>query len=375
MKQSTPPSQAQRKLTPQLHNFTTSPLHHFTTPPLPCPPKLTERRWDHFIVALFLPLIFFTFPITVRAEKEPSPTMDECRNAVDQALAREQRLYRISLFGRQKAEDTPIGSVRFDNDGWAYYKMREGRWFSPGELQDSGRYQGNRGMDQVSEQDSVPVADGGMNLSPWSLPHRGIFDTKRVLTSEIVPHLTQALRAFACRIDMVCYRVAESAKMDRNSPDAPEYPDGKFPIRALGCIRTVWPPVEECMFTEKGGSTLNQVDALSYCKSVGLEMLHREGEVIRMLVEYDAAYRSLLQFAGVFDEFLLEMRWTMAGSIRQAASIIGWLGRIPCFISSCDEYPPDLDPNAPGTPYTPSPGDGYVPTPSPEEPPPHYTPE
>ena len=113
------------------------------------------------------------------------------------------------------------------------------------------------------------------------------------------------------------------------------------------------------MLFRSGDLTVNDAHiAETYCYNAAEEILEHEREMLKLLVEYDAAYRSVLQFAGIFDEFLQEYRWTLIGHIRQAASMIGWLDNIPCFLSSCDEYPPTLHPNLgpledPGYPLVP----------------------
>ncbi|MBU0766278.1 hypothetical protein KKF55_00625 [Patescibacteria group bacterium] len=260
---------------------------------------------------------------------------DECRAKVDTALAKEQRIYRTVLFGRKEAKDAPIGEVRYDKNGRAFYKSGPHTWTHAGE--DGEIYYISPMMDNEAELDSVPVDQGGADLSPAALPRSGILDVKRTMTSELIPYLTQAFRAFTCRVDMVCYRIEESTKKHSGSGSV------ELPNRVGGCIRVdseEWNSIPECQFAGKAGGSQDTADSVQYCQKVGDSLVQRENEILKMIVEYDAAYRSLLQFAGVFDEFLQEFRWTITGSIRKAASIIGSLGRIPCFVSSCEEYPP-----------------------------------
>ncbi|MBU2213247.1 hypothetical protein KKC44_03860 [Patescibacteria group bacterium] len=270
------------------------------------------------------------------ADDSPLPSADLCRAAIDQALAKEQRIYRTVLFGRKEAKDAPVGEVRFDKQGRAFYKRDKYMWVHASN--DGNVFYINAMMDNEAELDSVPVDQGGAELSKDTLPRRGILDTKRTMTSELIPYLAQTFRAFACRVDMVCDRIEKSMNQEGNSESV------EIPIHVNGCIRVEseeWNSIPVCHFTGEGGAAYKDMaDVTQYCQKVGDGLVQRENEILKMMVEYDAAYRSLLQFAGVFDEFLQEFRWTITGSIRKAASIIGSLGRIPCFISSCDEHPP-----------------------------------
>ncbi|MBU0458827.1 hypothetical protein KJ652_04490 [Patescibacteria group bacterium] len=285
------------------------------------------------------------------AEPKTAVNSDACRTAINKRLAKELRIYRTVLFGRRRAEDAAIGEVRFGDEGEAYYKISKDSWllikntkiedeeeegirFSNSDIDGGGEELG------IAELDSIPPSEGGIDLSKEGLPRRGILETKRVLSSELIPYLAQAMRSFACRADMVCEQAAYSAEYG-------QWEDELIPVTVSGCLPVAWPVIPECMFAANDGSLTERADIAKYCPRVTSSLLARESEILKMLAEYDASYRSLLQFAGVFDDFLLEFRWALGTSLRQAASIITWLGRAPCFISSCDDFPPDLDPNNP----------------------------
>jgi len=185
-------------------------------------------------------------------------------------------------------------------------------------------------MDAQAETDSIPTDKGGM-----AFPRKGLFNTKRVMTSDLIPSLAQSIRALQCRTNMVCQLANSSMLLTKD--------DGSIPrtLKADGCIEVQWYSIPQCQMA----LAKEQVDystVYSHCTDVAPQMVAREIELLKLLVEYDASYRSLLQFAGFFDEFLEDLRWTITGNLRQATSIIGWLQRIPCFISSCDEYPTGL---------------------------------
>ena len=58
---------------------------------------------------------------------------------------------------------------------------------------------------------------------------------------------------------------------------------------------------------------LENATVYTYCSQGGPQMVEREIEMLKMLIEYDASYRTLLQFAGFFDEFLQDADKVKAG--------------------------------------------------------------
>lgn len=249
-------------------------------------------------------------------------TTDECRERTNNELAREQRLYRAYLYGKPKAEDAAIGSVRYDRDGWAWIKADDSEtpWRNS-HPENQGLLWSDTLMDQQDEH-----AD--------ALPIKGIFETKRVMTSELIPYLLQSIRALECRINALC-EVATFSEI--KSGDEPQKIG---PVQPLGCIEfndlQTWP---QCHFGNPDEGIINQVDNRSYCQEISMQMLRREIQLLKLAVEYDAGFRTLLQFAGNFDIFLREMRWPLTGTLREAVQLMGQLERIPCFLSSCDASP------------------------------------
>ena len=265
------------------------------------------------------------------------PSIDNCRQAVDKVLAREIRLYRAVLFGRQRAKYEPVGTVWFDYFGKAWYKVGKDLWEYVGKEPGDAKTIDNSAMELLHEKDILPALEDGVDFSPDSIDenaplYRGIFGTKRVLTSELIPYLAQAMRTLSCRATMICEGVNLSTGIDSKTPKP-------VVIDIHGCLSLPILSIPACHLAQDNDA-LQLSDAFQYCSDVSSAIIKRESEILKMLVEYDAAYRSLMQFAGAFDEFLLELRWTLAGSIRQSASVIGWIGRIPCFLASCDAYPP-----------------------------------
>lgn len=252
---------------------------------------------------------------------EPA-SADECKLKINNELAYEQRFYRYVLFGVPKAQDANIGSVYYDTERNPWYKVSKEAWRTVAPGYESTEW-GNSQMDSQSE---IPDPED-----------RGIFTTKRLLTSELIPYLISNMRAYQCSLKNLCELVSVSLTKTEDNPV-------EVDIETPGCI--LYEGIEtfsECHLhnedAEAEPSHENIADLLGYCNSVASLMLKREAELLKTVVEYDAAYRSLLQFAGSFDVFLEELRWTFTGTLREGARLIGSLGRIPCFIGSCDEPP------------------------------------
>lgn len=259
------------------------------------------------IIGLLLVLIV---PLSVGAQTNTT----KCIDHVNRKLASEQRRYRAVLFGQPKAEKSPLGHVRFDGDGDPWVKIEEDKWITPNE---PGLEYTDSGMDSLAE-----FRSGS-----------GIFMTKRVLTSELVPYLMQSIRAYQCRMDTICALTEESTSIGED--EGPQ----EVEVHPIGCMREELRSYKSCHLADSPQDPTAKPVASTYCQAVAREALHREAEMLRLAVEYDAAYRTMLQFAGDFDQFLKEFRWPLTNTLRDATYLIGWLERIPCFIGSCDDWP------------------------------------
>lgn len=249
---------------------------------------------------------------------------DSCRQKVNTEIAKEQRLYRSYLFGKKKAEDASIGAVRYDTDGWAWIKDAEDKWINS-EPDNQSLEWSDSTMDDQYEHSRI-------------LPLTGIFETRRVTTSELIPYVLQSMRAMECRLKTLCEVARYSEVHDGDDPVDIEA------IHIIGCVKftemETWP---QCHFGKPEQGIPDQADSRSYCDEIADQLMRREIELLKLTVEYDAGFRSLLQFAGNFDTFLREMRWPLTGTLRQAVQLLGNLERIPCFISSCDSAPTQIE--------------------------------
>jgi hypothetical protein len=261
---------------------------------------------------------------------------DACMTQINNGLAKEQRLFRRSLFGLRKAADEPQGAVHYDTEGNAWLKNGVNQWKSQAKGFESTTWS-DRQMDLQVEKD--PLLTASSSSSPFQ---KGIFEMKGVLTSELIPPITQSYRAFQCRTQALCESVIRSVQKSGGDLTTP------LVITVPGCMEMKLPVLRSCVtpsVSDAGAdpSVLPYADAQAltsirtYCEPVAEAMLTREADLLKLSVSYDASYRSLLQFAGNFDDFLQLFQVDLMTPLEQATPLLKQLSRIPCFLSECSE--------------------------------------
>jgi len=297
---------------------------------------------------------------------------DLCKRAAQGQLAKEQRLYRAVLFGEPSAVGAALGKVKFDKDGDAWIKVGNTagakNWSTLSGKGDQNQQKTDTEAAEMfgSHPSALAQAPMGTTLSDesgvlwiktkdgWAKAlgsqtdnkmefneaeldgasaeqkaRRGIFDTQRTLTSELIPFLMSSMRAFQCRVQYICGTISSSIDTEAQSVD----------LEIPGCFPEERPTVPACHFAIEERQESEAANVQKYCILIGDEMLRREADLLKFAVEYDAAYRTILQFAGSFDLSLQELKWPLTFTIRQATGIIGQYSRIPCFLGNCDASP------------------------------------
>lgn len=320
-------------------------------------------RHTSLCIGIFCILLLCSFVQPVLAS-DP----DACQVAIGRELARELRMFRAVVYGEVAATGATVGHVKYDNEGapwintgaegnqeWASLRGDKNKLMSNTEaagkfgisaeeaaavsintirMDDSGLLWRKRVIPQAGINDWISAlafqSDEDMEKDAEVEPRRGIFETRRVLTTELVPYLVSSMRALQCRTKAICEGAQQTILSSENG--TPEYTE------PLGCQSIAIRPMPECQFGGTG-TYPNAEAALSYCPPVQQQMLEREAELLKFAVEYDAAYRSLLQIAGNMDLSLRELHWPFTATIRHSAALIGKLAHIPCFLSSCDASP------------------------------------
>ncbi len=229
----------------------------------------------------------------------------ECTDAIYQSLAHEERMFRSVIFGQQKSEDLSIGSVRYDKEHATWIKKAEDEWQSLNENKDATTWSDSL-MDDEAD---VPE-------------RRGIVEWRKTPTSDLIPSMLQSFRALQCRLQAVCMTstASQGAKDEKTVKVQPD-----------GCLEFEMDTMKACDVTNFG-----RVGA-GTCDAVTEAILAREEKMLQLLVMYDAAYRTLLQFSGTFEGFMEDFRFPLLEPLWQMVRTMGALDNLPCFTAQCNE--------------------------------------
>lgn len=177
------------------------------------------------------------------------------------------------------------------------------------------------------------VLAGGKTDEAW----KGIFETKRRLTSELVEPLVESYRVYRCRSLAVCGVLEESFAVKAQPSDTLE-------IDLLGCAPETLSRYSECYFggTPSGIGSDDaslQGDAVRLTEQCG-EMVDKtlaaERAALRLAASYDSGYRSLLQIAGMMEWMLKSFPTQAVKAVSDMVNMLGKLHQIPCFLGQCD---------------------------------------
>lgn len=265
-------------------------------------------RW--FIVGLILGIALSMLTARVQTHAQ-TPDFNTCTADIYRTMAQEQRIYRSVLFGLNTAETETLGAIRHLQDGSVWMKTQDNTWQSLASTDSRTDQQ----IDQSSEQDRL----SGVII------RRGIFETRHTSTSELIPALTQSIRALQCRLAAICLAVQE----------APKTTASVITVQPPGCLQMSFPRFAGCAFTKESNPALPP-DITARCLTSADALINREISLLEMTTSYDAGYRSLLQFAGAFENFINALKFPLIRPLWDLANILGQLDRIPCFISQCD---------------------------------------
>lgn len=251
-----------------------------------------------------LVLIALAIPSMVYAQENVS---GQCTEQVYQRLGHEDRYFRSVVFGQKKAADLPTGSVRYDKEFDTWIKKGSNQWRTVSE--------GNEGLTWsdtlMDEQGDVAARNG---LVEW----------RKTPTSDLIPAMVQSFRALQCRLRAVCLAAAASQQANVDEEDTVK-------IQPEGCLEFEMQTLTACTTPNIG-----QVGA-GTCDQVTEAILAREEKMLQLVVTYDAAYRTLLQFAGTFEGFMDDFRFPLLDPLWQMVRTMGALDNLPCFTAQCNE--------------------------------------
>lgn len=246
---------------------------------------------------------------------------ESCTTQQYAALAKEQRLYRSVVYGSKKAASLPVNSILYDADGEAWLKTGSNSWKKvPREDGDgAGQNLSTSGADQTK-------GDDDMDDAKDTPTRKGLLEAARTTTSDIVPGVAQSLRALQCRLRAVC-EVAVRSQFPKNG-------DTKAKVKPLGCLEFELPLLKKCDIS--GGVSPALTDP-GVCDRAADAIFQEETNLLSLSASYDASYRTIAQFSGMFEGFLSEFRFPLLNPLWQTVRALGGLKDIPCFLSQCEE--------------------------------------
>lgn len=269
-------------------------------------------------------LFLLLLPVATSAQSGiDAPTSAACLQDMYRAFGREHRLARAVVFGQPSADDAPTASVFYDATGNAWVKTDDNTWKSAVEGADASRTD-----DQMNDQRERDLLcennDDPLQRSCVLLPRRGILETQGTPTSDVIHPLVQSIRALQCRLRAVC-------DVARLSPGKEE--GALITVAPDGCLSMTYPVFEGCRTADE-----NVFETIpGNCQQARRQLVQREMQLLTLAVSYDASYRSLAQFSGMFQEFLLQFRFPLIEPLWQAMRTLGGLRGIPCFQAECNE--------------------------------------
>lgn len=226
-----------------------------------------------------------------------------CLSAVYNRIDYEDRLWRSVVFGQPKAADAPLGSVRRDSAYRQWIKRAQDAWV-------------------WSADEDTTIDDATMDDESDVSARRGLLAVRTADTSELLPPLIQSARALRCRLYSVCATA-------RASTDATE---PVVSVAVDGCREMEMPVLEAC-----AEASPRVLTAVRGCDAIAEDTFSRNEALLELAVTYDAAYRSLAQFEGIFEGFLTDVRFPLLQPLWQTVRTLGAIDNLPCFLAQCDE--------------------------------------
>lgn len=266
--------------------------------------------------ARFLTAFLLLLALPVPLHAAPDFNDPACTDETYARFAQEQRMYRSVVYGSKKAADLPINSKLFDTSGTLYVKKATNSWVAVSATSSGSSAGGS----------SDTRSDSTMDEAKDTPTRRGILEAKRSLTSDLIPALTQSLRAFQCRLQAVCAGAYQShvAKEDQKT----------LQVQPDGCIQFDVPVLTSCIMPPDVGVTSVSLDTCNFAADA---VFKQESTLLDLSVANDASYRTIAQFAGMFEGFLTQFRFPLLTPLWQTVRVLGGLKNIPCFLAQCDE--------------------------------------
>jgi len=245
-----------------------------------------------------------------------------CTTQTYDALAKEQRMFRSVVYGAKKAADLPVNSILYDKDGGEWFKAEKNSWKEIPKDDDGNGTQ----IGSPSNSGGGTKTDGDMDDVKDTPTRKGLLEAARTTTSDIVPGVSQSLRALECHLRAVCEVAVRSQFPADDKKD--------IKVQPMGCIDIELPPMKACDISDGISPALTDAGV---CDSAADAIFQEEINLLSLSVSYDASYRTIAQFSGMFEGFLAEFRFPLLNPLWQTVRVLGGLKDIPCFLSQCEE--------------------------------------
>ncbi len=171
--------------------------------------------------------------------------------------------------------------------------------------------------------------DGGFTVKTGGTANaarKGIFETKKRMTSELITPLLESYRTYRCQNLLIC----ETMQQSFTSPS----PLTTQKMVILGCEDRTEPLYPQCWFSNN--QNINVGNMITFCTQTMNQTLEFERETLKLAVAYDAGHRAMLQFGGMVDWMIKDMPTRNFLPLRSMVNMLGKLHQIPCFTGQCD---------------------------------------
>ncbi len=287
-------------------------------------------------VVILLPADSLMAQATISLVRPPALSATACNMEIRDRLAQQQRLLRQVLFGVTEASTMPVNSTRYSKDGTPWLKVKRGTWRTAAAAFESTTWSDAQ-VNRETEWPGMNEMDSG--AKPATLT--GIFGQKQVFTSSLIPELAQSLRAFHCRLAMVCQGVRDT--FGHETADA----SGLLTVTTAGCDDLVMEPLDQCRFGNAieddgvtGENLIGGIDASvveTECHTLAEQLAAREKAFMDIAIAYDAAQRTVMQLGGSMDLFLQGLRGDFLAPVEQTLPLLSALSRFSCVTPFCNK--------------------------------------
>ncbi len=255
-------------------------------------------------------------PLIIPIAHAQDLTTNACIDQTYKELHAAQRYFRGVVLGEPPAAMRSIGAIRYDRQRRGWIRTAANTWKAI-----ASASAGTRTDAQIDAEAEFP-------------PTVGIMETRKARTSDLIPHILQAFRAFQCETRAVCLTAIRS-----QTEGAPNV----LHVQPPGCIAYNIPRFDACRLEQPpatAGSQMQRANITEFqigaCDEVRRALVEHEVQMLKLITAYD--YRSFLQFVGTFDDFLMAFQQPLLLPIWQTVRMLEKLfEERTCFTAQCDE--------------------------------------